>query len=105
MNGTVSEVKEENRNWEHSDLRIWLNSTFLNAAFSDYEMNAILNTLLDDCGVTDRVFLLSYSEVASFFKSDADRICKATDYAIANRAFIDRYKTGGCWWWLRSLGD
>ena len=106
--------------WETSSLRKWLNGTFLNAAFSSEEQNSIKITTvtadknpsystLPGNNTTDKVFLLSITEVNKYFSSDDARKCVATDYAIAQGADISSlYYTQGkeatCWWWLRSPG-
>lgn len=82
--------------WETCTLRSWLNSTFLNAAFSSEEQKAILTTTMDNSesqgngqwsvtggnNTEDRVFLLSYAEAKEFFNSDSERTCKPTYYDI-----------------------
>lgn len=105
----------ENITWETCFLRSWLNSTFLNAAFSTGEQSGIMKTSVDNGesqginnssttggnNTTDQIFLLSYAEAQSLFRDDSDRSCKPTAYADRN---IDRID-GGCAWWLRSPGD
>ena len=53
---------------------------------------------------TDKVFLLSITEVEKYFSSDSARQCEPTEYAIANGAYVNS-DNGNCWWWLRSPGD
>ena len=106
--------------WETCSLRKWLNSTFLNAAFSAVEQKKIVSTTVSadknpnystDPGnaTTDKVFLLSIDEVEQYFDNDEVRKCIPTAYAIANGADTSNsYTKGGavtCWWWLRSPGD
>ena len=112
--------------WETCTLRTWLNSDFLNAAFSQKERNAIAVTEVDNSkkqgkaedtnggkNTKDQVFLLSYAEVEQYFDSNEDRMCAPTDYAIKQGAAnqgantkekyeVDGRATG--WWWLRSPG-
>ena len=105
--------------WETCSLRKWLNGTFLSAAFSSEEQNSIISSTVTadknpsystspGNNTTDKVFLLSITEVNKYFSSDEARKCAPTDYAIAQGAWTnDSYKTGGratCWWWLRSPG-
>ena len=105
--------------WETCSLRKWLNGTFLSAAFNSEEQNSIISSTVTadknpsystspGNNTTDKVFLLSITEVNKYFSSDEARKCAPTDYAIAQGAWtIDSYKTGGratCWWWLRSPG-
>ena len=107
-------------NWEKSDLRKWLNSDFLNAAFNPQEQAAIPVTEVDNRteqtlrpgeveseeSTQDRVFLLSYQEAEyQFFTDDNSRRCTATDYAIANGAKPSSYMIDGkgtVYWWLRT---
>lgn len=105
--------------WETCSLRKWLNSTFLNAAFSPTEQKKIVSTTVSadknpdystDPGkaTTDKVFLLSINEANQYFDNDEARKCVPTLYAIANGAYISNIDPKGgaatCWWWLRSPG-
>ncbi len=100
--------------WENCSLRKWMNDTFLNNAFSAEEQAQIQNTTVSadknpKCSTnpgnatTDKVFLLSITEVEKYFTSDSARQCKPTKYAVANGAYVNSYN-GNCWWWLRSPG-
>lgn len=105
--------------WETCSLRKWLNSTFLNAAFSTAEQKKIVSTTVStdkypncnaDSGIvtTDKVFLLSYNETKQYFENSEARKCVPTAYAKANGAKTNNsYTKDGvatCWWWLRSPG-
>jgi len=114
--------------WEGCTLRTWLNSTFLNKAFSADEQRVILTTCVDNSkpqcyskwntsggnNTQDKIFLLSYAEANKYFGvSHNDNNTKSrvepTAYAIKNRAFTDSsFKTADGksvgWWWLRSPG-
>ena len=100
--------------WETCSLRKWLNSTFLNDAFSAEEINMILsvnvsadkNPEYDTApgnDTEDMVFLLSIAEVNKYFSSDDERRCQVTEYGHVRDAYRD--DDGYCWWWLRSPGD
>ncbi len=123
--------------WEKSHMRGWLNSTFYTTAFSSAEQAKILTTTVvnednpytgTDGGnnTSDKVFLLSYSEVKKYFDADRqseqgytinpDRACKATAYAISRNSYTYDFRrdyyaedmkefTGCCCWWLRSPGS
>ena len=85
--------------WSASSLRQWLNTDFLNDAFTENEKSKINYSQLENNKIysndqdfettTDRIFLLSFDDVAnSSYGFDSDRkICdsarqvKATDYA------------------------
>ncbi|HQB96788.1 MAG TPA: DUF6273 domain-containing protein [Bacilli bacterium] len=103
-------------NYEHSHIRSWLNSSFLNAAFTTTEQNKIVVTTVDnskattinnthnfDCPNTlDKVFLLSYkdAETASYgFVNDASRVRYPSDYALSQAVSKDYDKA---YWWTRS---
>ena len=99
--------------WETCSLRKWLNGTFLNAAFSSVEQNSIISSTVTadknpsystspGKNTTDKVFLLSITEVNKYFSSDNARQCQGTAYCYAQGAY--KGSNGNCWWWLRSPG-
>ena len=105
--------------WEQSDIRSWLNGSFMDTAFTGEEQGAILKTEVDNSqaegdseydtisgnNTEDRVFLLSNKEAfEDYFSSDEERICMPTDYAVQNGAYTNDY-TGACRWWLLSPGN
>ena len=117
--------------WEECTLRTWLNSDFLNSAFTAEEQSAILTTDVDNSSAQgnsewstsggnntqDQVFLLScveankYLDVSfvSYGINDDNRVAP-TAYAIARGTWgSDEYKTAdglpAGWWWLRSPGQ
>ena len=89
-----------------SPIRLWMNDTFFNEAFSSEEKGKIQNTYIprdSDSGmeeaITDNIFLLSKEEMDGYFSNDKARRCVPTAYAKANGAYIrNKY----CWWWSRS---
>ena len=103
--------------WENSALRNWLNTEFIDTTFSPYEQEGILLVTLDNSAprsgkasdwksesgadTQDKVFLLSYQEVITYFTSTASRKCEPTKYA--DKMKPDNY-TDTCDWWLRSSG-
>ena len=103
--------------WETCSLREWLNGPFLNT-FGVEERNSIVDTAVTadknpsystspGNDATDKVFLLSISEVNKYFSSDEARKCAPTDYAKAKGVWTSSsYPTGGraACWWLRSPG-
>ncbi len=116
--------------WEKSSVRSWLNSTFMNKAFSAKEQSAILQTNVDNSrsqgyskwstsggnNTQDKIFLLSYTEANKYFgvtyddsENTKSRVTP-TAYAKKQGAYTyDSYKTtegsAAGWWWLRSPGD
>lgn len=104
---------------ETCSLRKWMNSTFLNAAFSAKEQKCIVNTSVpadknpdystDPGNATmDKVFLLSITEANKYFSNNEVGKCVPTIYAIANGAKTSNSFTMGdavtSRWWLRSPG-
>ena len=100
-------------NYEHSDIRTWLNDTFYNTAFGTSEKNAIVATTLDNSAnnqnydsnsTTDNVWLLSYSEAqntAYGFISNTTRQATGTAYALCQGT--SKNSSNGCsYWCLRS---
>ena len=99
--------------WETCSLRKWLNGTFINNAFSSGEQSMIQTTTVTadknpsystspGNNTTDKVFLLSITEVKQYFSSNSARQCQGTAYCYAQGAYKD--SNGNCWWWLRSPG-
>ena len=111
-----------NVTWENCALRSWLNSSFLNTAFSTSEQRAILTTTVDNSSsngygaydtyggnnTQDKIFLLSYQEAWHYFDSNDARKCAPTNYAISQGALTDSSSKVGLRsagpWWLRSPG-
>ena len=120
--------------WENCTLRSWLNNDFYETAFSSGERGAIVSqTMVNEDNpyynteggndTTDRVFLLSISEVTNLeygFCEYRDvfsesRSMRLSDYAHSRGAFIthdgdydyteDFYTRGDSWWWLRIPGN
>lgn len=101
--------------WETCSLRKWLNSDFMNAAFSDSEQAVILTTELINSGnreygtkggnnTKDKIFLLSLDDVNGFLTKtmkDAD----ATYYAQQKGAKPMFGLNSSYSWWLRSPGN
>ena len=105
--------------WKTCKLRTWLNTTFLNEAFTAEEQaqlqpipEMIPNSPESDEGrgsdTQGKVSLLSIDEVERYFASDEERKCLPTDRALSYHAwFWNQYDGRGneCYWWLRSTGD
>ena len=101
--------------WETCSLRKWLNEEFIDIAFSPEEQSRIISSAVTadknpkystspGNDTTDKVFLLSISEVEKYFSSYSDRPCHGTAYCHA-QGTIKSSITGYCWWWLRTPGD
>lgn len=104
-------------NYEHSDLRTFLNNEFLNRAFTSSQQNLIAFTNIDNSSITtnnivnqytsnntyDRVYALSYQDslnesygFSNSTDSSSSRKAVLTDYAMAQYVFKD----GVCGSWL-----
>lgn len=107
--------------WQTCSLRTWLNSTFLNKAFTATEQSAILMTTVDNSkdqgysgystdggnNTEDKVFLLSYAEANKYLGITDNGYNKelgveATAYAKKQGVYVDDNRI---WWWLRSPGE
>ncbi|MCQ2454076.1 MAG: leucine-rich repeat domain-containing protein [Clostridia bacterium] len=109
--------KEREVTWETSSLRAFLNGTFFENAFDSSEKALILTTEVVNGkaqgsekwssnggrNTEDKVYLLSYAETLKMFPNTADRVVKATDYAVQQGVNVD--ENDGCtWYWMRSPG-
>ncbi len=114
-------TSDNNVTWERCSLRKWMNSTFLKNAFSKDERSRILDSKVTpdknpkfgtNAGntTTDKVFLLSITEVEIYLGNNETRECALTVHAKARGAWTsDNHKTvsgeATCCWWLRSPGE
>ncbi len=108
-------TKYKSITWETCSLRKWLNSSFINTAFSAEEKEIIAATVVTAYqnptydktkpgeDTQDKIFLLSINEASEYFASDDARICKPTKYAVANGAYTSGINST-CAWWLRTGG-
>ena len=97
--------------WKTSQIRRWLNETFLNEAFDKGEIQLLVQADPDedpDANVfvfgdanKDRVFLLSIEEAEKYFPTDESRKCLPTKYAIGYGAYQSSVGRT-CFWWLRT---
>lgn len=100
--------------WENCSLRQWLNSTFLNAAFSAEEQRQLLTTTVitapggrkgreNPFTTEDRVFLLSDTEVYAYFSSEAATVTDYTAYALSADPWAGNATAPApAIWWLRT---
>ena len=107
--------------WENCTLRKWLNSKFLDKAFTAQEQGAVLESLVvnedgakgSEAGpdTYDKVYLLSIYEVIDpelGFPTDwkdkgGTRVALNTEYTKSKRAMTGPDMSGA--WWLRTPGD
>ena len=115
LEGEPYHKKRTSVTWETSSLRAWLNSEFLNTAFTPNERAMIptVKTVNErnpkfgtDGGndTEDKVFILSIAEAKNYFPTKGDRMCTPTAYTLAKGCYANK-DSGRCWWWLRSPGD
>ena len=114
LDGIPYNTSRNSITWETCTLRTWLNSDFINSAFSAEEQ-ALIQTVTvsadpnpfcstDPGNATeDKVFLLSMTEANKYFSYDSRKLCQATAYAVAQDAYANS-SNGNCCWWLRSPG-
>ncbi|MBR7162801.1 MAG: hypothetical protein IKD35_02380, partial [Clostridia bacterium] len=121
---------EYSNNYAESIIRRWLNDTFYNTAFNQYEKEIVQTTTVDNsvestgyesnpyaCEDTeDKVFLLSYKEATSYCfaeddsENDPARQKKTTDYAQSQGAYTysdstEEYLGNGLWWLRSPIND
>lgn len=100
--------------WETCHIRQWLNGKFINTAFNSDQQKVIENIYVlnpqnkdinkdGESSTQDKIFLLSIDEVQKYFKTNEDRKCIPTKYAIQQGA--TQYKNGMCYWWLRTSSN
>ena len=111
----------DSNNYKESDLRHWLNNSFLSAAFSFGASDRLKLTAVDNSAAStgvssnpyycedteDRVFLASYKEIfdgsaTSLYPNMSDRQSVATDYARAVgvdcSSYPDQYSYAATYW-------
>lgn len=114
-------ISNTSTTWEKSSLRKWLNTTFLNTAFTPAEQQAIMNTTVNNMNnphfgtlggstTTDKIYLPSLSEISQssygFYydirvKNHA-RLGANTTY-VASKKSMNANNRPDCYW-LRSPG-
>ncbi len=101
--------------WASSDLRRWLNSTFLSQAFTAAEERQIQSSWVRAESVSyyntspgydtqDKVFLLSYDEVTRYMRPEGMRVTTLTRAAKSGLDSDANQYRGNCWWWIRNPG-
>jgi hypothetical protein len=117
----VYNTSVETVTWEECYLRKWLNSKFLDNAFTTQEQVAVLESLVENedgakgseagADTYDKVYLLSIYEVIDpglGFPDDwkdkgGTRVALNTEYTKSKRALTGTDMSGA--WWLRTPGD
>lgn len=101
--------------WENCTLRKWLNSDFINKAFTTDEKKKILSVTVKNPktngteggnDTNDKVFLLSKDEYYEYVYKTVNAHCYYTDYALKNGIVAQVGENGKIGrWWLRSPGS
>lgn len=127
----LSEYDLESRNindtfteatWESCTMRRWLNTVFLEKAFTNCEISAIadseIRTPVNKAwrsepvrDVVDKVFLLSVGEstnpkygfMKNYYRKSESRTVQNTQYATVNDGYT-KAENGNTCWWLRTSG-
>ena len=98
--------------WKDSDLRKWLNLSFIEMAFDENEKARILESIIPGTqnvfyntanpdNTKDRVFCFGIEDVKDYLPEEELAICIPTPYAKEKGVFTNR---GGLWW-LRTPGE
>ena len=106
---------KEGLTWENSDMRAWLNGTFVSRAFTAEEKSRILTSKLktpknSEYGTKggkdtkDLVFLLSENELKTYLRSPEKRVCLTSEFAFERGARAET-ESGSVAWWLRTPGE
>lgn len=111
----------DNVTWETSTLRAWINSVFLDTAFTNQERAAIEDSLVKNSDnktyktsggndTVDKVFLLSLEDVqnnAYGFQEGVSNKSKTRQMKLSDNALTEGYTNkdnGNTCWWLRTPG-
>ena len=98
---------DEEVTWSQCYLRSWLNEDFYNESFDSDDQKRILDTMVKTDNPTkeeetmDKVFLLSITEVKTYYISEISRCCVATKYAKTKNDDYYYYTV----WYLRNSGN
>lgn len=88
--------------WKSSDLRAWLNDSFLNIAFDENEKMKI-----EEVQPGEKVFLLSVDEIEEYLPKFEDRKAKYTEYSRkkASEHYGKSIREPYAFWWLRTQNE
>ena len=85
--------------WNKTPMRKFLNTTFLQAAFTKSEATLIAETKIDDIA-KDKLFILTREEIETYFPTEEHRECDLS-YHLQRSLPFDPNKNR---WWLRTEG-
>ena len=112
IDNTLYHKRGQVLSWKDCTLRKWLNTVFIEKAFSVSEASRFLETertktrnifydTEDSPHCSDKVFLLSVEEVKKYLGTREKTGCRPTPYAREKGVFTSEY----CLWWIRTPGD
>ncbi len=90
------DVDGTDTDWEDCSLNAWLNDSFYNEAFNEWEGSRMIQTQEEGA---PKVYLLNLHDARSIFSLDGGAICEATPYAKA-KGVMTEDGTAGCYWWI-----
>jgi len=101
--------RKKNDSWESSWIREWLNSEFIDKAFDSFEQShiehsvvkGVKNTKKTEAETFDKMFLLSWAELETYFNSSEARDAEPTEYAILQDVPVNSGWGAGCFWLTR----
>ncbi len=84
--------------WKESEIRRWLNGTFLETVFNEAEKARIIPSVIETESTEseDKIFLLDYSELEEYLPSGEERALYPSEYAKNSGARLKN--DAGCWW-------
>ena len=107
---SYSRSNSDEKTWEESYVRFWLNGRFPDNAFNNEDPSIISSVTLESIMIEDgyeekyetedNIFLLSDEEARYYFPEAKDRQCKASQHLINSGLFVSDNGYGN--WWLRS---
>ncbi len=101
LDARMMESGNTHKSYKDCELRKWLNSSFYYEAFSSLERDLIIDTFIDDAGVSDGVFLLSFSEVNDYFYQPDFAGTVGTTYVQSSD--LEKVHVKYDSWWLRNV--
>lgn len=97
----------ESVSWETCTLRQWLNTDFMEDAFSEEEQSHIIRSRIDnmDCGETeDCVFILSAQELEMYageYLTGYPTAYAERNGLLVNSGIVSDFDRGKTWYWIR----
>ena len=101
LDARMIESGNKHKPYKDCELRKWFDRTFYYEAFSSEERKNLLETYIEDAGVTDEIFIISYDEMLEYLYQTDFAETTATAYAKSKdiEHIVDQYDV----WWLRNV--